>query len=64
MLFENFKSNPFAAKCETAQENHYETSLVPGRQIAAAAAVSNEILPGGKRFFYAFPTSKDWFCTL
>lgn len=47
MLFEKFQSNPFEAKCESAQENKFETSLVPGREIAAAAAVSNVILPGG-----------------
>lgn len=51
MLFENYKSNPFAkaVKCETAEKNRFETSLVQGREIAAAAAVSNVILPGGKR---------------
>jgi len=47
MLFEKFQSNPFEAKCESTQENKFETSLVPGREIAAAAAVSNVILPGG-----------------
>lgn len=47
MLFEKFQNNPFAAKCETAESNHYETSLVPGREIAAAATASNVILPGG-----------------
>ncbi|KAL7035294.1 hypothetical protein ACKWTF_008304 [Chironomus riparius] len=46
MIFEKFQSNPFEAKCESAQINKYETSLVPGREIAAAAAVSNVILPG------------------
>lgn len=50
MLFEKFQSNPFATavKCESAEGNQFETSLVEGRQIAAAAAVSNVILPGGK----------------
>lgn len=46
MLFEKFQLNPFAVKCESSQENRYETSLVPGRDIAAAAAASKEILPG------------------
>lgn len=50
MLFENFKSNPFAkaVKCENSGENRFETSLVEGREIAAAAGVSKVILPGGK----------------
>jgi hypothetical protein len=50
MLFEKFQNNPFAstAQCEPAENNHYETSLIPGRDIAAAAAVSNVILPGGE----------------
>ena len=48
MIFEKFQSNPFEAKCESTQVNKYETSLVPGREIAAAAAVSNVILPGGE----------------
>jgi hypothetical protein len=51
MLFEKFQNNPFAstAQCEKAENNHFETSLIPGREIAAAAAVSNVILPGGKK---------------
>lgn len=50
MLFEKFENNPFATpvKCEKAENNQFETSLVEGRSIAAAAAVSNVILPGGK----------------
>lgn len=50
MLFEKFQNNPFSSvKCESASfENKTETSLVPGREIAAAAAVSNVVLPGGK----------------
>ena len=51
MLFENFKSNPFTnvAKCENKiTEDNFETSLVEGRSIAAAAAVSNVVLPGGE----------------
>jgi solute carrier family 25 phosphate transporter 3 len=55
MLFEKFQSNPFEAKCESTQVNKYETSLVPGREIAAAAAVSNVILPGDS---CAFGSSK------
>lgn len=53
MLFEKFANNPFATpvNCESAENNQYETSLVEGRQIAAAAAVSNVILPGGKFHF-------------
>jgi hypothetical protein len=48
MLFEKFQSNPFAnaVKCESADENKFETSIVPGREIAAAATVSKVILPG------------------
>lgn len=48
MLFEKFQNNPFAstAQCESAENNHFETSLVPGREIAAAATASNVILPG------------------
>lgn len=48
MLFEKFQNNPFAAsvKCESQAENTYETSIVPGRQIAAAAGRSEVILPG------------------
>lgn len=48
MLFEKFQNNPFAnaVKCESADENKFETSIVPGREIAAAATVSKVILPG------------------
>jgi solute carrier family 25 phosphate transporter 3 len=49
MLFEKFQNNPFATpvECESAAiKNKTETSLVHGREIAAAAAVSNVILPG------------------
>lgn len=49
MLFEKFQNNPFAApvKCEAQGENHFETSIIPGREIAAAATASNVILEGG-----------------
>lgn len=49
MLFEKFQNNPFAkpVQCESQGENQFETSIIPGREIAAAAAVSNVILPGG-----------------
>lgn len=59
MLFEKFASNPFATpvKCESAENNQFETSLVEGRQIAAAAAVSNVILPGGEFYFKDFQVS-------
>ena len=47
MLFEKFQNNPFAkVECESNVNNALETSVVPGREIAAAAAVSNVILPG------------------
>jgi solute carrier family 25 phosphate transporter 3 len=41
MLFEKFQNNPFATKVECESK-----SLVEGREIEAAAAVSNVILPG------------------
>lgn len=50
MLFEKFQNNPFAkpVKCDSQGEtNHEATSVIPGREIAAAAAVSNVILEGG-----------------
>jgi hypothetical protein len=49
MLFEKFQNNPFAqsVQCESQAGNGLETSIIPGREIAAAAAVSNVILPGG-----------------
>ena len=52
MLFEKFQNNPFApaVKCESQIgqiDNGFETSIIPGREIAAAAAASNVILPGG-----------------
>jgi hypothetical protein len=49
MLFEKFQNNPFAAQvnCESANANDYETSIIPGRSIAAAAKPSSVILEGG-----------------
>ena len=49
MLFEKFQNNPFAksVQCDSQGANNLETSVIPGREIAAAAAVSNVILPGG-----------------
>jgi len=51
MLFEKFQNNPFAkvAKCDSTEvvpSSNYATTIIPGREIAAAAAVSNVILPG------------------
>lgn len=50
MLFEKFQNNPFAkaVKCESQTDNGFETSVIPGREIAAAATASNVILPGGQ----------------
>lgn len=62
MLFEKFQNNPFASavKCEAAEyDNELATSIVPGREIAAAAAVSNVILPGGK---FSTHTHSNCFC--
>lgn len=49
MLFEKFQNNPFASsvQCESQANNGLETSIIPGREIAAAATASNVILPGG-----------------
>jgi hypothetical protein len=58
MLFDSFKKNPFVpqANCENTGESNHQTSIIPGREIAAAAAVSNVILEGGIYiFFYINP---------
>lgn len=56
MLFDSFKKNPFASqvKCESADESNYQTSIIPGREIAAAATASNVILEGGKYILFFF----------
>lgn len=48
MLFEKFQNNPFVkpVKCESQGENKFETSIIPGREIAAAATASKVILEG------------------
>jgi hypothetical protein len=50
MLFEKFQNNPFSTpvQCDSQGENKFETSIIPGREIAAAATASNVILEGGK----------------